>query len=77
MREVGLWNDLPWLHNDFQVGEVQICFGNDKFFGLSFLHIYSSNRSFRPKWIPCNIWDINNESRAISDSAFIDFCLLL
>ena len=22
MRVVGLWNDLPWLHNDFQVGEV-------------------------------------------------------
>jgi hypothetical protein len=22
MSVVSLWNDLPWLHNDFQVGKV-------------------------------------------------------
>lgn len=22
MRVVGLWNDLPWFYNDFQVGKV-------------------------------------------------------
>jgi hypothetical protein len=22
MRVGSLWNDLPWLHNDFQVGKV-------------------------------------------------------
>jgi hypothetical protein len=44
MKAVSLWNDIPWFHNDFQVGEVQICFGKVKNFGLSFLHNYSSNR---------------------------------
>lgn len=41
MREVGLWNDLPWLHNDFQVGKVQICFGKLQNLGLSILHNHS------------------------------------
>jgi len=35
---VGLWNELPWFCNVFQVEKVQVCFGNDKFFGLLFLH---------------------------------------
>jgi len=43
MSVVSLWNDLPWLYNMFQAGKVQVCFGNDKFFGLSFLHNYSRN----------------------------------
>jgi hypothetical protein len=38
-----LWNDLPWLCNVFQAGKVQVCFGNDKFFGLSFFHNDSSS----------------------------------
>jgi len=45
MRVVSLWNDLPWLHNDFQVEKVQICFGKLKNFGLSFFHNDSSNRN--------------------------------
>ena len=38
MRVGSLWNDLPWLHNDFQVGEAQICFGKLKNSGFSVLH---------------------------------------
>ena len=41
MRMVSLWNELPWLHNVFQVGEVQICFGIVKNCGFSVLHNYS------------------------------------
>jgi len=37
MKEVSLWNDLPWLHNDFQVGKVQISTTIGKFLGFSIL----------------------------------------
>jgi hypothetical protein len=49
MRVGRLWNDLPWLCNVFQAGKVQVCFGNDKFFGLSFLHNHSSMLHFLVK----------------------------
>jgi len=34
---------LTPAHHAFQVGKVQICFGNDKFFGLLFFKDYSSS----------------------------------
>jgi hypothetical protein len=49
--EVGLWNDLPCFHNGFQVGKVQICFGNDRFFGLSFFNNYTGMLGFCLEWV--------------------------
>jgi len=41
--------------------ENQICFGNDKFFGLSFLHNYSRNLSFRVRRKTYYIWKSHRE----------------
>ena len=42
---------LTPAHHAFQVGKVQICFGNDKFFGLLFFKDYSRNRNLLYKSI--------------------------
>ena len=46
MRVGSLWNNLPWFHNNFQVGEVEICFGIVKNSGFSVLHNDSSIMDF-------------------------------
>ncbi len=51
-----LWNAFPVFYKNFQAGEVYICFGNDKFFGLTKVHIYSRNMHFLAKWGAYNMW---------------------
>ena len=43
MKEVSLWNDLPWFNGGFQAEKVQICSGNGKFLGFSILSNHSEN----------------------------------